>query len=168
MKYTKEEIIGVVFSKLKPKKTDIFADIGCGSGAVSEFFSPYVKLVYSIDSQPLAVKESKNRLSSYDNVIVMEMEGKDFLKNYQYDLVFFGGTREIEECLEIAVEKAKKIVVNAARIEVATKVINKMRELSIFKEAVIVNIMKSYELVGLTAFKSLNPVFVIIGESQRS
>jgi len=33
MKATKPEIIGVLFAKLKPKKSDIFADIGCGSGS---------------------------------------------------------------------------------------------------------------------------------------
>ncbi len=164
MKATKEEIIGVVFSKFKPKRTEIFADIGCGSGAVSEFFSPYVKRVYSVDSDPSAVEESRSRLRKCDNVVVMEMDGLDFLKRYQYDLVFFGGTRGIEECLEIAAEKAKKIVVNAARIEVAVKVINKMKELGVFREAIVVNIMKSYKLAGLTAFKSLNPVFVIYGQ----
>jgi len=164
MKATKEEVIGIVFSKLKPSKEDIFADIGCGTGSVSEFFAPYVKLVYAVDIDQNAIVESMSRLKKYENVVVMKLSGEEFLRKYEYDIVFFGGTKNIDTCLEIATKKASKIVVNAARIEVADEVIRKMKDLNVFKEALIVNVMKSYELAGLTAFKSLNPVFVIYGE----
>jgi len=39
-----------------------------------------------------------------------------------------------------------------------------MKNMEIFKEMLIVNVSKSYELAGGTAFKNLNPVFIIIGE----
>ena len=38
-----------------------------------------------------------------------------------------------------------------------------MKKLEIFTEMLIVNVSKSYELAGLTAFKSLNPVFIVVG-----
>jgi len=95
------------------------------------------------------------------------MYGMDFLRKYNVDKAFFGGTFRITEMLEIA-KKNKSIkstvVVNAARIGVAADVIRKMRELGIFKEALIVNISKSYELAGDIAFKNLNPVFIVVGE----
>ncbi len=78
-KYTKEEVIGVVFSKLRPSPEDVFADIGCGSGAVAEFFAPYVKKVYAVD---LKISEDvKKRLERLENVVVAEMDGREFLKN---------------------------------------------------------------------------------------
>jgi precorrin-6B methylase 2 len=162
-KYTKDEIIGVIFSKLHPQHHQVFADIGCGSGKVAEFFAPYVEKVYAIDVDKAAIQEAIKRLEVFGNVEVKIMEGMEFLKEYDYDIVFFGGTVGIEEMLEIAAKKAEKVVVNAARMEVAARVINKMKKLGIFKEALIVNISKSYELSGGTAFRSLNPVFVVVG-----
>jgi precorrin-6B methylase 2 len=92
------------------------------------------------------------------------MDALKFLREFEYDVVFFGGTKGIEEALEIAAERAGKIAVNAARIEIAVKVMSKMKELGIFKEMLIVNISKSYELAGGMAFKNLNPVFVVVGK----
>jgi len=162
MKFTKPEVIGVVFSKLRPEKTKTFVDIGCGSGAVTEFFAPYVKKAYAVDSDIKAISSAKERLKKFDNVEVIHSDGKDFLENHTADLVFFGGTRGIEEMLDVC--KAEKIVVNAARVDVAVRTAEKMKELGIFEEIVVVNVSRSYELAGGIAFKPLNPVFVVFGE----
>ncbi|WP_202320650.1 methyltransferase domain-containing protein [Archaeoglobus neptunius] len=160
-KFTKEEVIGVVFSKLKPTRKDVFADIGCGSGAVTRFFAPYVRKVFAID---LTISEDvRKNLEGFENVVILEMDGKDFLKEYDVDLVFIGGTRGVEEILEIC--NARRIAVNAARIEVVTLVARKMRELGIFREIIAVNIAKSYELAGGLAFRPLNPIFIVYGEN---
>ncbi len=164
-KTTKPEIIGILFAKLKPKKDEVFVDIGCGSGSVSEFFAPFVKKVYAVDNDEEIICNAQKRLSEYENVELVFSDGYDFLKNLNlrdnYDIVFFGGTKNIEKMLGVC--KAKKIAVNAARIEVAVKVVEEMKSLGIFKEVLIVNISKSYELAGGTAFKNLNPVFVVVG-----
>ncbi len=161
-KYTKTEVIGVVFSKLKPDKTKVFADIGCGSGAVTEFFAPYVKKAYAVDSSVEAVKQAQERLRKFENVEVVCSDGKEFLEKHDVDIAFFGGTKGIESMLEVCT--AERVVVNAARIDVAVKVAEKMREIGIFEEIVLVNVAKSYELAGGLAFKPLNPVFVVCGE----
>jgi len=163
MKVTKPEIIGVLFAKLKPKKQDVFADVGCGSGSVSEFFAPYVAKVYAVDSDINAVEVSRKRLAGFENVEIIHMDGAEFLRNYDYDVVFFGGTKKIDRMLKIASSKAKRVAVNAARVEVAVRVAEIMKKLEIFTEMLIVNVSKSYELAGLTAFKSLNPVFIVVG-----
>lgn len=162
MKVTKQEVIGVVFSKLKPSKDDIFADIGCGTGSVSEFFAPFVKKIYSVDIDEKAVEEAKERLKNF-NCEVLCIDGIDFLKKYDYDIVFFGGTKGLEEMLEIACSKAKKIAVNAARLEVAIKALERLKSLGMRTEILALNIWKGYELAGGTAFKPLNPVFVVVG-----
>ena len=106
---------------------------------------------------------ASRRLEGLGNVEIKCMDGKEFLAEYDYDLVFFGGTRGIESMLDVAGRRAERIAVNAARIEVAMKAVAKMRELGIFQELVMVNISRSYDLSGGTAFKSLNPVFVVVG-----
>jgi precorrin-6B methylase 2 len=164
MKVTKPEIIGILFAKLKPEKSEMFADIGCGSGSISEFFAPHVRKVYAVDVDEKAVEKARKRLAQFSNVEVIWMDALKFLREFEYDVVFFGGTKGIEEALEIAAERAGKIAVNAARIEIAVKVMSKMKELGIFKEMLIVNISKSYELAGGMAFKNLNPVFVVVGK----
>ena len=159
MKVTKEEMIGILFAKLKPKKEEIFADIGCGSCTVSNFFADYVSKVYAVDIDEDVIRNAKVK----ENVKLLHMHGLEFLKKYNYDIVFFGGSKDIEEMLEVASRKARRFVVNLARIETAYKVIHTMKELGIFKEALIINVSKSYELAGLTAFKTINPVFMIVG-----
>ena len=161
MKATKPEIIGILFAKLKPKKDEVFVDVGCGSGSVSDFFAPFVRKVYAVDIDEEALSRAKSRLSKHDNVELVLSDGYEFLSKNSYDIVFFGGTKNIERMLEVC--RAKKIAVNAARIEVAVKVVEIMKKTGIFKEALIVNVSKSYELAGGTAFKNLNPVFVILG-----
>lgn len=162
-KFTKDEVIGVLFAKLKPERDEVFADIGCGSGRVSAFFSPYVRKVYAVDNDLNAFKESEKNLANFENIEVLHMDGVEFLENYDYDVVFFGGTNNIERMIEVACTKARKIAVNAARIEVACGVIERMKSLGIFHEALILNISRSYELAGKTAFKTNNPVFMILG-----
>jgi precorrin-6B methylase 2 len=164
MKVTKPEIIGILFAKLKPEKHEIFADIGCGSGSVSEFFAPFVRKVYAVDVDENMVDEAEKRLDRFKNAEVLNIDGLDFLEKYDYDILFFGGTKNIREMLKIASEKAKKIAVNAARIEVAVDVIDIMKKTGIFSEALILTVSKSYELAGKTAFKSLNPVFMVVGQ----
>ncbi len=160
MKFTKDEVIGVAFSKLKPEKRDVFADIGCHSCKVSAFFSPYVKKVYAVD---LSLKNVKQEYVK-DNVELLEMSGVEFLKNYRADLIFFGGTKDIEEMIKLAFERgAKKCCVSAARIEVAIKAKKAMEELGVFEEITAVCVWKSYELAGYTAFKPINPVFLVTG-----
>lgn len=56
------EIIAIALSKLKPKTTDAFADIGCGSGSVSIAASPFVKHVYAIDDREEAILATKENI----------------------------------------------------------------------------------------------------------
>ncbi len=158
MKRTKDEVIGVVFSKLRPKREDVLVDIGCGSCAVSNFFADYVSKVYAVD-----LDERVRGYEVKENVEILIMHGLEFLREYDYDLVFFGGSKDIEKMLEVAVEKAKRIVVNLARMEMACRVVEKLKELDAFDEIVIVEVARGYELSGMTAFKPLNPIFVVVG-----
>ncbi|ADC66397.1 ribosomal RNA adenine methylase transferase [Ferroglobus placidus DSM 10642] len=161
MKFTKEEVIGVAFSKLKPKSDEVFADVGAGSGAVTEFFSPYVRKVYAVEIDEAACEGLRKRFKGNEKVEVLNMNGKDFFENYECDKAFIGGTKNLEEMIEVC--NAKKVVISAARVEVAVKALKCLKKKEAFEEVVIVNISKSYELAGGTAFKNLNPVFLVVG-----
>ncbi len=156
MKRTKDEVIGVVFAKLRPRREDVFADVGCGSCAVSNFFADYVSKVYAVDVIDIEAEVK-------ENVEILRMHGLEFLKKYDYDLVFFGGTKDIEEMLEVAVRRARRVAVNLARMEMACRVIEVLKELDAFREALIVNVARGYDLSGMTAFRPINPVFVVLG-----
>ncbi len=162
MKRTKDEVIGVVFSKLKPGKNDIFADVGCHSCKVAAFFSPYVRKVYAVDVDLSNV--DKSLISSCENIELIESHGLKFLSERKADLIFFGGTDRIEEMIEVAFERgARKCCVSAARIEVALKAKEAMERLGTFKDITAVNVWRGYELAGGTAFKPANPVFIVYG-----
>jgi len=159
-KRTKDEVIGIAFSKLSPDGDDVFADIGCHSCKVSGFFSRYVRKVYAVDVDVSHVCEEYLR----ENVEVVKAHGLEFLreKGEEVDVVFFGGTRDLSEMIAVAIEKGvKKMCVSAARIEVALKAKKAMGDA--FREIVAVNVWRSYELAGLTAFKPINPVFLVFG-----
>lgn len=159
---TKIEVIGVLFAKLKPKRDEIFADIGCGSGAVSKFFSEYVGQVYAVEKDESTFRRAKDNLSC-DNIEVLLLDGYDFLREHSCDIVFFGGTMGIERMLEVC--DAERIAVNIARVEVAFRVVERMKAMGIFEEMLMINISRSYELAGGTAFKPLNPVFIVLGRN---
>jgi Precorrin-6B methylase 2 len=94
------------------------------------------------------------------------MRGEDFLRKYNYDKVFIGGTKNYDQMLDAASKKAKKIIANVARLETASNIVKKMREIGIFEEMLLINISKSYELAGEIAFRPLNPIFMVIGSKR--
>jgi len=162
VKATKDEISGVVLSKLLPRKGDVLVDVGCGSGSFASFIAPYVGKVITVEVDPVAAEACRGAVASVPGVELISGDAMEVLEGEEYDLVFFGGTQGIESMLPIALAKARKIVVNAARMEVAQECIRIMREEECFDEALVVNISKSYDLAGGTAFRSLNPVFMVI------
>ncbi|VUT23798.1 MAG: putative cobalt-precorrin-6Y C(15)-methyltransferase [decarboxylating] [Candidatus Methanolliviera sp. GoM_oil] len=164
MKETKDEVIGILMKKMDPRRDEIFADIGCYTGKVSIEASKYFKKVYSVDIDEEAVKNVEKIKS--ENMEVFCMRGEDFLRNYTYDKVFIGGTKNYDQMLDVASKRAKKIIANVARLETASNIVKKMREVGIFEEMLLINISKSYELAGDTAFRPLNPIFMVIGSKR--
>ncbi len=164
-KFTKDEVMGVAFSKLRPERDWVVADVGSGSGRVADFLSKYVRLVSAVELDPGLSENLRQRFAG-SNVEVVNSHGYDFLKENEVDGVFFGGTRGIERMLEVC--RAKRVVVNCARMDVAVEVVRKMKELGIFREVVMVNASIGYELAGGIAFRAINPVFVVVGDALRS
>lgn len=160
---TKEEVLAIALSKLALKEDDIVLDIGCGTGNVSVAMSGYVKQVYAIERRREAVDFASENIRGRENIELIEGEAVDLIPSLpSFNKAFVGGTGDLEDVLKL-IKGCETIVVNAARIEVASRAIEMMRDLKIFKEALIINVSKSYELAGGIAFRSLNPVFMVVG-----
>ena len=56
------------------------------------------------------------------------------------------------------------IVVDLARIGIASKVAELMKKAGIFREILQIHINRGYDLAGDIAFKPINPIFMVIGK----
>ncbi|HJK19671.1 MAG TPA: cobalt-precorrin-6Y C(15)-methyltransferase, partial [Methanocorpusculum sp.] len=75
-----------------------------------------------------------------------------------------GGSRDIAEVIvRLDKEGCRSIVVNAVLIETAVETIHVMKELGIFREAVHLQVSRSYELTERIMFKPINPIYIIHG-----
>ena len=162
---TEEENIYIAMGKLCIQPGNVFLDIGCGSGAVSLAASRFTDHIFGLDLRPEAVEICSARVPS----------GKFFLGNAseqlsdlpEVDRCFVGGTRQIDEFLPLLLKKARPgciIVVDLARIGIASRVATLMKELGIFQELLQIHILRGYDLAGDIALKPVNPIFMVIGK----
>ncbi|MHC1604268.1 MAG: precorrin-6Y C5,15-methyltransferase (decarboxylating) subunit CbiT [Candidatus Syntropharchaeales archaeon] len=160
---TKEEVLAIALFKLAPEKDDVVLDIGCGTGTVSLAVSSAAKKVVAIDRRKKAIDVASENIKGHYNIELLEGEAKELIPLISsFNKAFVGGTGDLEEILNL-IKDCDGIVLNAARIEVASMAIEVMKNLEIFKEVLVINVAKSYDLAGGVAFKSLNPVFMVVG-----
>jgi len=164
---TKPEIAAIALSKLKLKKSDIFADIGCGTGSISILASGLASEIYAVDSRDEAITAARKNIADANikNIKLVKGEAPAVLNDLPaLDCAFVGGTKNITGVLDVLKEKVRgKVVVNAARIRTASTIISAMQDMGIFEEAVHVQVAKSYPLADDVAFKPINPVYIIVG-----
>jgi cobalt-precorrin-6B (C15)-methyltransferase len=83
------------------------------------------------------------------------------------DKCFIGGTRGIDDFLPLLLEKATPgciIVVDLARLGIAARLAQLMKEAGIFQELIQIHIARGYDLGGDIALKPANPIFMVIGK----
>ncbi|MFZ2473043.1 MAG: methyltransferase domain-containing protein [Methanothrix sp.] len=162
---TQEENIYIAMGKLDIKSGQVFLDVGCGSGAVSLAASRYTDKIYGIDRREEAVQMCRTRVPN----------GEFFLGDAaavlpdlpEVDRCFIGGTRDIDEFLPLILEKAAPgcvIVADLARLGIAARLAQLMKEAGIFQELIQIHIARGYDLGGDIALKPVNPIFMVIGK----
>ncbi len=163
---TQPEIIAVALSKLALKPTDVFADIGCGSGSVSIGAAPLVKQVYAIDNRDEAVRAARENLKEcgISNVSVLKGDAAPVLEGLDIDCAFLGGSKDMEQVLAILIKKIPRFVVSAVRIETAALALGIMKNNHRFRELLQIQLSRGNELGGGTMLKPENPIFLIVGE----
>ncbi|MDD1705508.1 MAG: methyltransferase domain-containing protein [Methanoregulaceae archaeon] len=166
---TKDEIMAVSLSKLSLQSSDIFADIGCGTGRVAVQAAQRVKKVYAIDLREEAVACTRDlaRSSGITNLEVSLGNGADLVKRLpRIDAVFVGGSRDLSRLLSLLAEKkVRSVVVNAVLLSTLHEAVTTMQDLSIFKEVIHVSVSRSTPLGGGLMFRPLDPVYIIVGGS---
>ena len=167
---TKPEIIAITIAKLKLSLGDTFCDIGCGTGAVSIAASIFADTIYAIDIRDEAIDVAEQNFAAagiLDNVTLVHGEASGAIADLsaRIDCAFIGGTKNVESVLNGLCAKVRgRVVANAARIETTARIIRCMKSIGIFEEVIHVQVSKSYELAGETAFKPANPVYIVVGD----
>ena len=151
--------------KLDIKPGQIFLDIGCGSGAVSLAASRYTDKIFGIDRREEAVQMCRTKVPGG---IFSLGEAAALLPGLpQVDRCFIGGTRDIDDFLPLLLEKAAPgciIVADLARLGIAARLAQLMKEAGIFQELIQIHIARGYDLGGDIALKPVNPIFMVIGK----
>jgi cobalt-precorrin-6B (C15)-methyltransferase len=164
---TQDEVMAISLFKSGLKAGDSFVDVGCGTGKVSIEASRLARRVYSIDrrSEAIACTRSAAERAGASNIEILEGEAVDLLMGIGHtDCAFVGGSRDLVRVLEtLAGIVSGNIVVNAVKLETLNEAISSMRRLGIFKEAVSVQVCRSYDIAGGTMFRPIDPVYVIVG-----
>lgn len=164
---TQDEIMAISLYKVGLRHGDTFADIGCGTGKVAVYASRTAETVYAVDRRKEAIECARQSAmdAGASNVRFFEGDSLDFLGGIErLDCAFVGGTKRLEETLETLSKKVSgNIVVNAVRVEALNEAILTMKRLGIFKEALHVQVSRSYEIGGGTMFRPIDPVYIIVG-----
>ena len=165
---TQPEIIAVALSKLALKPSDVFADIGCGSGSVSIQAAPYVKKVYAIDVRDEAVHAASANLKEcgITNAEVLNGDAAEVLSNTKIDCAFVGGSKNLKDVLGLMVENVPRFVVSAVRLEIVNTAVDFLKQNNKFRELLQIHISRGSDLAGGTMLKPENPVFIIVGGEQ--
>ncbi len=164
---TQPEVIAIALSKLNIKTTDVFVDIGCGSGSVSISAAHLAKRVYAIDNRDEAVRAATENIGEcgLNNVQVLKGEAAQLLVYLEVDCAFVGGSKNIEQVLEILMKKVPRFVISAVRMETVFSALEIMKRNNVFKELLYIQLSRGNELAGGTMLKPENPIFLITGGS---
>ena len=165
---TQPEIIAIALSKLNIKPTDVFVDIGCGSGSVSIAASGLAKHVFAIDNRDDAINATSENIKEcrIKNIRLLKGDAIILLPDIDIDCAFIGGSKNIKDVLEILIEKKKvpvRFVVSAVKLETVAIAMEIMKKNNCIKELLQIQISRGNELAGGTMFKPENPVFLVVG-----
>jgi len=166
---TQPEIIALALSKLGIKNTDIFLDIGCGSGSVSIAAAGTAKHVIAIDNRDEAVLASSANIkeAKINNIEIIKGNAELLLPDLEFDCAFIGGSKNIGKILEILIKKRSgRFVISAVRIETVALSLDIMKKNNVFKELLQIQLSRGNELAGGIMLKPENPVFLMIGETK--
>jgi cobalt-precorrin-6B (C15)-methyltransferase len=160
--------MAVSLQKMAIKAGDVVADIGCGTGKVAIAMGEIAGKVYAIDVRKEAIEASQVNVNAWgrSNVEVRHQDGLEFLNKCGHlDGAFVGGTKHLKEMLGLLKDRVTgRIVINAVLLSSLNQAVERMVELDIFKEAVQVQVSRSYGLAGSVMFRPIDPVFIIVGE----
>ena len=171
---TKEAIRAIILYKSEVTSNDNVVDIGCGTGGLTCEFAQRANKVTSIDTNPEAIKVTKQNLEKFnleDNVELINDTGSNALKEIDnIDIAIVGGSgRELEAILDIIDSKLNskgRIIITAILVDTKVEAINKLKQLNYNPKIMEVNISKGRILDRGIMMMSENPIAIITAKKR--
>lgn len=169
---TKQEVRAVSLAKMRLTDEGVLWDIGAGSGAVSIEASFLIRKgrIYAIEKNDADVAIIKKNLRKFHvpNVEVVHTFAPDNLVELpDPTAVFIGGSGgRMEEILDFVSHRLKpggRIVINIVVLENLSTAVNALKARGFVPDVTLVNVARSTNVIELTRFEAVNPVFVVTG-----
>lgn len=168
---TKSEVRAISLSQLGLHYDSVLWDIGSGTGSVAIEAARLSTAgqVFAIedDSRSLQALEQNCRRFEASNVTIVAQRAPDALSMLpDPDAVFIGGSGgELAQILDVILTRLRpdgRVVINLASLEHLTEAMQMLQRAQWITTCTLVSIARSKELLDLTRFAALNPVFVVM------
>lgn len=167
---TKEEIRVLALSKMRLKPDSIVWDIGAGSGSVSieaSRLAPHGE-IYAVEKNEEDIEIIKRNSEKFGtgNLRVIHAKAPEGLSDLKDpDAIFIGGSGgNMEPLIKTCYERLKpggRLVINLITLDNLASAISSFKAMNLNYEANMVNISRSKEVLDLTRFEALNPIFLL-------
>ena len=169
---TREEIRALIVSKARIKGMEKVLDVGAGSGSVSIEFAKLGCEVTAVEKDEDNFETARKNIGNFGftdkiELIFGEMENLDL--STSYEVIFFGGTDNLEQSFENAFKYLKpggRIIIAAVRLETVVEAMDVLKRRSITPEVLNICLNKGKDLGGRTALAPSYPVFLIYGDKK--
>jgi precorrin-6Y C5,15-methyltransferase (decarboxylating) len=167
---TKREVRAITLANLALHQHTILWDVGSGTGAVAIEAARLASMgqVYAIedDAGALAAIEANCHHFNTVNVTIVAGRAPQALQNLpDPDAVFIGGSGgTLSAILEVVMARLRSqgaLVINLASFEHLSEATNYLRQANWSVECTLVNVARTQNILDITRFAALNPVFVL-------
>lgn len=169
---TRAEIRALIVSKARIKGVEHVLDVGAGSGSVSIEFAKLGCEVTAVEQDEDNFETARENIGNFGltdkiELISGEMENVDL--STSYDVIFFGGSDNLEKSFENAFTHLKpggRIIITAVRLETVVEAMDVLKRRIINPEVLNICLNKGKDLGGKTALSPSYPVFLIYGDKK--
>ena len=170
---TREEVRSIITSKARIKGTERILDVGTGSGSVSIEFALLGCDVTAVEKDEENFEIARENIEKFGladkiRLIFGEMEHINLSDtgSNSFDVVFFGGTDNLEKSFENVFKHLKtggRIIIAAVRLETVVEAIAVLKNRGISPEVLNICLNRGKDLGGKTALAPSYPIFLIYG-----
>ena len=173
---TREEVRSIITSKARIKGTERILDVGTGSGSVSIEFALLGCDVTAVEKDEENFEIARENIEKFGladkiRLIFGEMEHINLSDtgSNSFDVVFFGGTDNLEKSFENVFKHLKtggRVIIAAVRLETVVEAIAVLKNRGINPEVLNICLNRGKDLGGKTALAPSYPVFLIYGNKK--